>query len=50
MSSDPEKRVSKRLRVADGKIYFTRTAERKFFFVLTMLMLVAGIMFRLGIF
>ncbi len=33
-----------------GRIYFTRRMERKVFFVLTLIMLGAGILYKLGIF
>jgi len=50
MFSEQEKNSSKWFYLEDGKIYFTRTAERKFFFALTMLMLVAAVLFKLGVF
>jgi len=34
----------------DGKFYFTRKSERTFYFILTMIMLVAGILYKTGIF
>lgn len=34
----------------EGKFYFTKEAERTFFFILTIIMLTAGILFKLGIF
>ena len=39
----------KRLRFEGGRIYFSAAAERKFFFTLTVIMLVFGACFRLGI-
>jgi hypothetical protein len=45
-SQDQDKR---RLRVEDGRIYFSRGAERKFFFSLTVIMLLLGILFKLGV-
>jgi hypothetical protein len=37
------------LRVEKGRIYFSRTAERKFFFSLTLIMLLLGVLFKLGV-
>lgn len=34
----------------NGRFYFTKQAERSFFFVLTIIMLVAGIFYKTGIF
>jgi hypothetical protein len=34
----------------DGRFYFTKEAERTFYFVLTLLMLVAGMLYKAGIF
>jgi hypothetical protein len=39
----------KPLKFEKDRMYFTRSAERKFFFVLTILMLAAGVMIKLGI-
>ncbi len=39
----------RRLRIEDGRIYFSRDAERKFFFSLTVIMLLLGILFKLGV-
>jgi hypothetical protein len=36
-------------RVEDGRIYFSRVIERKFFFGLTVIMLLLGILFKLGV-
>lgn len=33
----------------DGRFYFTKEAERSFYFVLTLIMLVAGILYKTGI-
>ena len=33
----------------DGRIYFSRQTERKLFFILTLVMLVVGILYRLGV-
>ena len=39
----------KRLYVENGRIYFSRAAERQFFFALTVIMLVLGAGAKLGI-
>ena len=49
MQSDQEKSRAKWFCIKHGKIYFTRAAERKFFFALTLLMLAAAVLFRLGV-
>jgi hypothetical protein len=33
----------------DGRVYFSRKTERKLFFILTLLMLLLGILYRLGV-
>jgi hypothetical protein len=33
----------------DGRVWFTREAERRFYFVLTMIMLVVGILYKTGV-
>lgn len=33
----------------DGRLYFSRRTERKLFFILTLLMLLLGILHRLGV-
>ncbi|MCD6585471.1 MAG: hypothetical protein J7K96_06905 [Desulfobacteraceae bacterium] len=33
----------------DGRFYFTKQAERTFFFVMTIIMLVAGVLYKTGI-
>lgn len=38
-----------KLRFEGGRIYFSRAAERKFFFALTVIMLLIGACFKLGI-
>ena len=32
-----------------GKIYFSKKAEQRFFFVLTVIMLLAGILYKFGL-
>lgn len=44
-----EPRGKKKFRVEDGRIYFSRTAERRFFFSLTVIMLMLGVLFKLGV-
>jgi hypothetical protein len=44
-----EPQGKKKLRIEDGRIYFSRTAERKFFFCLTVIMLLLGVLFKLGV-
>ncbi len=43
---EPERPV----RCESGRIYFTRKLERKVFFLLTMMMLAAGIFYKLDFF
>ena len=38
------------LHFREGKIYFSRQTERRFFFALTVMMLMLGLCFKLGIF
>lgn len=33
----------------DGRLWFTREAERRFYFVLTVMMLAAGILYKMGL-
>jgi len=37
------------LRVENGKIYFSRDAERKFYFALSLIIFLAGLFYKLGI-
>ena len=39
----------KKLRLGDGRMYFSRAAERRFFFSLTVVMLLLGVLFKLGV-
>ena len=34
---------------ANGKIYFSKAAEQRFFFVLTVIMLLVGILYKFGL-
>ena len=45
-----EPRSKKKGRFEDGRLYFSRAAERKFFFSLTVVMLLLGLLFKLGVF
>lgn len=42
-------RRKKRILYQDGRLYFSKETERKFYFILTMIMLVAGILYKTGI-
>ena len=44
-----ELQLKKKLYIKDGRIYFSRAAERKFFFGLTVIMLLLGMLFKLGV-
>ena len=44
-----EAQGQKKLSVEKGRIYFSRAAERKFFFGLTLIMLLLGVLFKLGV-
>jgi hypothetical protein len=33
----------------NGRLYFTKQAERSFYFILTLVMLVAGVLYKSGI-
>ena len=38
-----------RLMGKNGRLWFTREAERRFYFILTMIMLVVGICYKTGV-
>jgi len=40
---------NKRLHFKDGRLYFSKDMERKFFFALTVVMLLIGACFKLGV-
>ena len=44
-----ESRRQKKWCIGDGRMYFSRAAERKFFFSLTVVMLLLGVLFKLGV-
>jgi len=41
---------SKALIYKHGRIYFTKEGERRFYFFLTLVMLISGILYKIGIF
>ena len=41
--------TNKMLYFENGRLYFSKDTERKFFFVLTVLMLLVGVCFKLGV-
>ena len=41
--------ANKMLQFKDGRLYFSKDTERKFFFALTVIMLVIGACFKLGV-
>lgn len=43
-------RPKKLIQYKDGKIYFNREMERKFYFILTILMLLLGLLAKVGLF
>jgi hypothetical protein len=45
-----ERRQRKGLRCAEGKIYFSQESERRFYFFLTIIMLLVGICYKAGLF
>ena len=42
-------KANKILRFEDGRLYFSKDTERKFFFTLTVIMLVIGACYKLGV-
>ena len=45
-----DEKKEKMLRYEGGRVYFTGMSERRFFFVLTLVMLLLGILVRFGLF
>jgi hypothetical protein len=41
--------ANKLLHFEDGRLYFSKDTERRFFFALTLIMLVIGACFKLGV-
>ena len=50
MDSKEMERSPKKIQYRDGKFYFSRRAERKFYFILTLLMMVLGLLAKTGLF
>ena len=42
-------RENGRLRIVNGKVYFSRDAERKFYFTLSLMIFLTGLLYKLGI-
>lgn len=38
------------LRLSEGRIYFSRQSERRFYFFLTVIMMLAGLGYKIGLF
>ena len=49
MGSKEMERSPKKIQYRNGKFYFSRRAERKFYFMLTLLMLVLGLLAKAGL-
>ncbi len=47
--NNQRKTPKRRLVYENGRVYFTKETERAFYFVLTLVMLVAGILYKTGI-
>ncbi len=50
MSQNNLEKGNKPLIFENGKIYFSKETERKFYFLLTLIMLIAGILYKVGLF
>jgi len=50
MDSEEMERPPKLIQYRNGKIYFSRQGERKFYFYLTVLMLLLGLLAKAGLF
>jgi hypothetical protein len=48
MDAEKIERPTKKIPYGNGKIYFSRRAERKFYFILTVLMLLLGLLAKIG--
>ncbi|MBU0973529.1 MAG: hypothetical protein KKC20_23010 [Proteobacteria bacterium] len=46
----PKKRGADNFMAMDGKLFFTKQVEQKVFFAMTMIMLLAGILAKIGLF
>jgi len=49
LGSRLEQKNNKILHLEDGRLYFSKDTERRFFFILTIIMLVLGACFKLGV-
>ena len=47
---DDKAEPKKMIQYKNGKIYFSRESERKFFFILTVIMLLMGLFAKVGLF
>ncbi|MEA3231340.1 MAG: hypothetical protein U9Q05_06260 [Thermodesulfobacteriota bacterium] len=50
MAENNLKKENKPLIFENGKVYFSKETERKFYFLLTLIMLLAGILYKVGLF
>ena len=50
MGLEEKDRPRKMIQYKNGKIYFSRAMERKFFFILTVIMLLMGLFAKVGLF
>jgi hypothetical protein len=49
LGSYPDGQKKKMLMIENGKIYFSKDLERKFFLVLTIALLLSGLMYKIGV-
>ncbi len=45
-----QKQKNPKLVCQAGRIYFSRQSERRFYFILTLIMLIWGILYKIGLF
>ena len=50
MAENSLKKENKPLIFENGKIYFSKENERRFYFLLTLIMLLAGVLYKVGLF
>jgi len=48
-STNDFRKMKKILRFENGKMYFSKATERRFYFGMTIIMLLAGIFYKLGV-
>jgi hypothetical protein len=48
-NTETEQKPKRTVQYENGRFYFTKETERSFYFVLTLIMLVAGILYKTGI-